>query len=239
MADLTKHTYHTIGEVLALLEPEFPDVSISKIRFLESQGLVEPQRTPSGYRKFAKGDIDRLRFVLSEQRDNYLPLKVIKERLERWERGELSQEQADPVHRNDSRTDQASIDGGPKPVSLGLGELAAVSHLSESKIAELERHGLLRPQVRDGDTFFDEIDLLIARIAKGFDKYGIEARHLRTFRHTADRETYLFDQVLTPLRAQGSPDSQRRASQALAELATLSKQLHQALLVQYFRDHRS
>ncbi|MBX7160049.1 MAG: MerR family transcriptional regulator [Acidimicrobiia bacterium] len=243
--------YHTIGEVLNVLKDDFPDISISKIRFLETQGLLDPERTPSGYRKFGQRDIDRLRFILREQRDRFLPLKVIKTRLEAWERGDLAAEvdAADGSGLTGLDADQAALgvdasadmDLAPSGIALDRRELAAASGLPESSIAQLEAFGVIHPAPGSGsgsahdDDVYDECALVIAKIARSFIKYGVEARHLRMFNQGVERETALFDQILAPLHAQRSPEARRRELATLAELTVLTRKLHQALLAQSLR----
>lgn len=237
--------YHTIGEVLNVLKDDFPDISISKIRFLESQGLIDPERTPSGYRKFGQRDIDRLRFILREQRDRFLPLKVIKSRLEAWERGELDLDgegsdgdgtlaglEADSAGGLEASAD---VDLAPSGIALDRRELAGASGLPESEIAQLERYGVIHPVAGHDEAVYDECALVIAKIARSFVKYGVEARHLRMFHQGVERETALFDQILAPLSVQHSPEARRRELATLGELTILARKLHQALLAQSLR----
>lgn len=245
--------YHTIGEVLNVLKADFPDISISKIRFLETQGLLDPERTPSGYRKFGQRDIDRLRFILREQRDRFLPLKVIKTRLEAWERGDLDvdAEAADGAggvgldvdHVGAGVDASADMDLAPSGIALDRSELAAASGLPEPEIAQLEAFGVIHPaRSQDGrpdEDVYDECALVIAKIARSFVKYGVEARHLRMFSQGVERETALFDQILAPLHAQHSPDARRREVATLSELTVLARKLHQALLAQSLRSRQN
>lgn len=228
--------YHTIGEVLNLLKPEFPDVSISKIRFLESRGLIAPERTKSGYRKFAAHDIQRLRFILTDQRDRYLPLKVIKERVQLWERGELEDETVDGPVTRDSTAERPDLARPLRPMKLDTAGMREETGLTREALEELETFGILRPDRSGGAPIYDESDLAIGEIALRFETYGIQARHLRIFRQAVDRERDLFDQALAPLLVQTGPDARARADKALSELAGLTRRLHEALLVQYLRD---
>lgn len=230
----SSRSYHTIGEVLNVLKADFPDVSISKIRFLESQGLLHPERTPSGYRRFQEEDVERLRFVLREQRDKFLPLKVIRTRLAAWERGELADATADGGETDVAEEIEMVV--GDTGEQYTLRELAAAVGLSEDDVLELENYRLFEGhQVGPGEPVYDDSALLVARIARGFLKYGVEARHLRMFRQAADRETALFEQILSPILAQRNPEARRQASAALADLATLARKLHQVLLAQNIR----
>ncbi len=212
----------SIGEVLAQLRAEFPDVTISKLRFLEAEGLVEPRRTPAGYRKYGRDDVARLRFVLSAQRDHYLPLRVIRERLAGW---------AGP--RPDLAPVDAPVDAAPVAGSrLTRAELLDRSGLTEPMLADLERHGLLR----DRAGWYDADALEVARVAAQLAEYGLEPRHLRGSRAAADREVGLFAQVVAPLARQPNPAGRARAAQTAGELAALSGQLHAALVRAGLRD---
>lgn len=345
-------SYLAIGDVLALLREEFPDVTISKIRFLESRGLLDPERTPSGYRKFYEPDVDRLRWILRQQREHFLPLKVIKGRLERgmgdpdapepqlFEMGEppperepqpvlvgapagatasaergagtvatmvpiaavagsgtlsaggtgngpvaLSSEDRSPPETGAGATRHTAPEGPGPEVSTGgnppekapttdvpparkhrsgraagtaaespareparettgegrrhtsrataglpgasltLAELAHASGLEPAAVEELESFGLIAGRTVAGVHCYDEDAVLIARLAARFAPYGIEARHLRVFKHAADRQTGLFAQVVTPLLRQRNPESRAKAIEDLAELAEMGEAL--------------
>ncbi len=225
----------SIGEVLAHLRPEFPDVTISKLRFLEAEGLVEPQRTPAGYRKYSTADVSRLRFVLAAQRDHYLPLRVIREQLAALGEGE----QAAGVARAalaQHRPPLLPVDqpGGSEPAELRLSraDLLARSGLTEPVLVELERHGL----VRDRAGRYDADALTVARVAALLAGYGLEPRHLRAYRTAADREVGLFAQLVAPVARQNTPAARARAAELVRELAALSQQLHAALVRVGLRD---
>jgi DNA-binding transcriptional MerR regulator len=223
--------YLSIGEVLNRLRGDFADITISKIRFLESEGLIEPQRTPSGYRKFTSSDLERLRYVLMAQRDQYLPLKVIKDNLDAIDRG-LQPAPAGGVPR--PNIGLATIDGEIAPSDFGevsemrlsREELLKNSGLSEAHLVELEGYGLIAPRGRhyDGDA------LAIAKAVTEMGGFGIEARHLRSFKSAADREIGLIEQVITPLTRQKSAESKARAEEVQKEIASLSIRLHAALV---------
>jgi DNA-binding transcriptional MerR regulator len=320
----------SIGEVLNILREEFPDVTISKIRFLESQGLIDPERTPSGYRKFYESDVSRLRWILHQQKENFLPLKVIKERLDR-----MGEEQPAPVHsiarpkprgrRAPSRRAQRAQDlapqlplGDPMPASpedeelvptaengdrarmddrtpprekgerrppraekaerpppqaektrakpraeetrparpdeapaeapddaaptggkdgLTRRELARSAGLEDWQLNELESFGLLEPvSYNDRDALFDDEGLAIATAAAGFYAHGISARHLRMYKHFAEREAGLFEQVMQQYIRQRNPEARAKAQQELASLSRLGRALRSALLVHAVRD---
>ncbi len=298
----------SIGEVLNILREEFPDVTISKIRFLESQGLIDPERTPSGYRKFYESDVSRLRWILHQQKENFLPLKVIKERLDR-----LGEEQPAPVHsiarakprgrRAPSRQARRAQDlapqlplGDPMPTTPDHDELAPTAEngdrarldenapsrkkdegmppraeeerprprdeeqgvpddaanssqgltrrdlarsagLEDWQLNELESFGLLEPAAYNGgDALFDDEAQAIASAAAGFYAHGISARHLRMYKHFAEREAGLFQQVALQYIRQRNPEARAKAQQELASLSRLGRALRAALLVHAVRD---
>jgi DNA-binding transcriptional MerR regulator len=222
-----------IGDVLSVLRPEFADVTISKIRFLESEGLVQPQRTSSGYRKFSHADVERLRYVLACQRDQYLPLKVIRDHLEAIDRGLEPSE----ISGEGPRVPRAlvSTDGMPSPesfrpaaadVRLSRGELLESSGLDPDLLTDLEGYGLISKR----GSHYDGEALAIARTISEMAAFGIEARHLRTFKVAADREVGLVEQVVTPLLRQRDPEGQQRAEDAVRQLSALSVRLHASLV---------
>jgi DNA-binding transcriptional MerR regulator len=274
----------SIGEVLSLLQDDFPDITISKIRFLESQGLLDPERTPSGYRKFYEPDIERLRWILRQQRDNFLPLKIIKDRLAESIRTGIPVEQLgapagtlafahdaaalaapvvapaepDPVVEDEARPASArpapaapvvpapvaeapsprrSLDIGPSGVSMTRDELGAAAGLSARNLDELERFGLLAGRPMGREILFDEEALLVARLAAGFLRFGVEARHLRMYKVAAEREAGFFEQVVMPVVKQRNPAARRRAAEMLHELAGLGEDLRAAMLRQALRDY--
>lgn len=222
-----------IGEVLQLLRADFPDVTISKIRFLETEDLVRPARTPAGYRKFSPADVERLRYVLAMQRDHYLPLKVIREHLEAMDRGL----EPPPVAGGEARAPRGMVPGDGvsaadfRPtrarVRLTRAELAASAGLDEATLAEVESFGLVSP--RPGG-HFDGDALTIAVTVRQMTEFGIQPRHLRAFKVAADREVGLVEQVVSPLSRQRGPDAKVRADEAVRELAALSVRLHAALV---------
>ncbi len=220
----------SIGEVLSQLRVEFPDITISKIRFLEDQGLVQPDRTPSGYRKFSASDVARLRYVLSQQRDHYLPLRVIKDQLEAIDRGQ-SPSGALPRAAHLTITDNAPtaehFRAAPAAMRLSRQELLNTAGLRAEQLAELEQFGLISQ--RTGG-YYDDDALAIARVVAELARFGIEGRHLRPFKSAAEREVGLFGQVVGPLARQRPGDGRARAEEAVRELAALSVRLHTALV---------
>src|SRR5215472_9529907 len=201
--------YYGIGEVLAQLSGEFPDVRISKIRFLESEGLIEPARSPSGYRRFSRHDVQRLRYILTAQRDHYLPLRVIKERLDS---PDGAAELASPAAR-----------GG---ALLSRAELAEAAGLDPERLDELEEFGLIRRRGRQ----YGQDALAVARLVAELGAFGVQARHLRAVKASAERETSLIEQVVAPLLRPRSPGATERAGQTAREIAALSIRLHAALV---------
>jgi DNA-binding transcriptional MerR regulator len=223
--------FMSIGEVLGQLRPDFPDVTISKIRFLEDQGLVEPDRTPAGYRKFDHDDVERLRYVLSVQRDHYLPLRVIRDHLDALDRG-----LEPPVSGSGPRAPRlvgpsSQPAGEPRPapeLRLTREQLCAAAEVDAALLAALESHGLVAP--RPGTATYDGGAVLVARTAGELAAFGIEPRHLRAFRAAADREAGLVEQVTTPLRRQRGTEAAARAEEVSREVAGLCVRLHAALV---------
>ncbi len=242
----------SIGSVLDLLRPDFPDITISKIRFLESEGLIRPERTPSGYRRFSPADCERLRFVLTAQRDQYLPLKVIKEQLEAIDSGaatlgvrEARARAAAPERPADrAPRGPASV---PPPRRLGVvpGEISAdelrVDHqirvtradllaqaeITDAFLNDLIRAGLITPGAAG---FFDGDAVTLARVARAMAEFGLEARHLRAFKLAADREAALVAQIVAPIAKSRDEGARERAEETVRELAALSLTLHACLV---------
>jgi DNA-binding transcriptional MerR regulator len=225
----------TIGEVLAVLRDDFPDVTISKIRYLESEDLVHPQRTPSGYRKFSTADVSRLRYVLTAQRDHYLPLKVIKEQLDALDRGEplpvaTPVPAAVPPPVGTPAADVGDVDSG-RPLTPE--QFARAAGLELEQLADCVQFGLL---ATDKDGRHPAGDLPVARAAAGLARHGIEPRHLRVYRSGVEREAGLVEQLVAPVLRARSDEARTRATEKLHELAVLSAQLHNALLESRLRD---
>ncbi len=330
---LSERPYFSIGEVLGLLLEEFPDVTISKIRFLEGQGLIDPERTPSGYRKFYDRDLNRLRFILREQKDHYLPLKVIKERLEgtdgtpaapprpvvgaSWalignaappeapeerspELGEMPEVAADStsafirivddnseshprpvvatstppepapvallapfaprrpvepvsvapevvvapeVERSDPVEDptptppapvgappSVAIEAGELTVELTTGDLCARANVTPQLLGQLREYGLVEATMVGGEAIYGLDALRTATAAGKLAGHGLEARHLRTWKVSAEREATLFEQMVQPLMRQRNPNSRRQAAELTAELSRAGADLRSALM---------
>ncbi|MFC9125221.1 MerR family transcriptional regulator [Streptomyces sp. NPDC057099] len=216
----------SIGTVLNVLRDEFPEVTISKIRFLESEGLIEPQRTPSGYRKFSARDVERLGHVLRMQRDHYLPLKVIREHLEAMERGE-----AVPLptvgRQRDGDSAPEPFEGPPTAARVGREELLAAAGVDEEELKEWESYGLVTP-LEDGA--YEAEAVTVAALVAELGRFGIEPRHLRVMKAAADREAGLVDQVVAPLKRHRNPQTRAHAEARTKELAGLTVKLHAALV---------
>lgn len=213
----------SIGEVLSLLKRDFPDVTISKIRFLESEGLVTPERTASGYRRFGQRDIDQLRAVLTMQRDQYLPLKVIRDHLAEGHAEEDAS--APPVAGSGLRPEDFRPGAGR--VRMTREELAEACGLTEAYVASLEEIGLVWAAAAG---HYDEDALAVASVVARLSVFGVEPRHLRSFRVVADRETGLVEQMATPYSQPRDRDGRAREQETIRELASLFVQLHAALL---------
>jgi DNA-binding transcriptional MerR regulator len=311
---VTERPYLSIGEVLALLLEEFPDVTISKIRFLESQGLIDPERTPSGYRKFYDGDVERLRVILREQRENFLPLRVIRDRLESGEiddsgsitppRGlrnvpftaadpDATGEQIlppgtvvptghhpaaqlriaapppapvshvastiatapapvasiapSPAATNGDTTSHAAarffapVAAAPAlesvPDTFVAAELCGLAGLTQKQLSELESYGLVNGKGAGTTALYSTSDLQVAKAAAGFLAKGVEVRHLRGWKQSAEREASLFEQLVLPLLRQRNPQSRAQAGETLQELAEMGSTLRAALLAASLRQH--
>lgn len=221
----------SIGTVLNVLREEFPEVTVSKIRFLESEGLIEPQRTPSGYRKFSERDVERLGRVLRMQRDHYLPLKVIREHLDALERGEevrlpslgRQRDAGDGELLGDLLGDADTATGA----RIGREELLAAAGICAEQLAEWESYGLVAP-LPDGT--YEAEAATVATLVAELGRHGIEPRHLRMMKAAAEREAGLVDQVVAPLRRHRNPQTRAHAEARAKELAGLAVKLHAALV---------
>jgi DNA-binding transcriptional MerR regulator len=243
----------SIGEVMALLKPEFPDITVSKIRFLEGAGLVHPRRSASGYRKFSEDDVAQLRFVLRAQRDQYLPLRVIRERLADLEaageqppaspasepsRLEQPTAAAAPRHLPEAAppTQPAPARGllsgaPPSDAQFSREELCRAAGTTVDRLAELEEFGLITARgTGERGSWYDGEDLVVLRLSRELGDYGLEPRHLRMYKIFAEREAALFEQVVAPLVRQRNPESRSRARETLEALAELGSRLRDAAL---------
>ncbi|MEA2433188.1 MAG: hypothetical protein QOG54_645 [Actinomycetota bacterium] len=222
--------YLSIGEVLDSIKADFPDISISKIRFLEAEGLIEPERTGSGYRKFYDTDVERLRHILSLQRDHFMPLKVIKERLANGELnggGPIPAPAHPPIAPSgQAPAGQPAVAQAMTGVQLDRAELRAAANLTESELAGLEEFGIM--ERNEGP--YDENDLVVAKAARKFFDYGVEPRHLRMYKQMADREVGFFEQIVSPVARRRDPEAQNQVARSVQELAGLSRQMREAAL---------
>lgn len=233
----------SIGAVLDLLRPEFPDVTISKIRFLEAEGLVTPQRSPSGYRRFTAYDCARLRYILAAQREHYLPLKVIKAHLDAQPDGELPDmagftfaaprlvtvsDEDDPM-----TSMEVAADAAPKPARLGRADLLKRAGVDDDLLTALTRAGVV---IAGRAGLFDEQDVIILQCANALAEFGVEPRHLRAFRSAADRQSDLIAQITGPVGMAGKTGARDRADDLAREVAALAITLHTALVKSAVRD---
>lgn len=233
--------HRSIGQVLDLLKGEFADISISKIRFLESQGLIDPERNQSGYRKFTEADVNRLRWILEQQRDHFLPLKVIKERIDQQDfdgtagfgepDGDGGPDDGDRAASNASGAKKPNpLDTGEVSVSLTVDELAAATGLNQANIMELQKFGLIEP-ISDGAlAHYGTEAVIVAKVTAGFLAHGLEPRHLRAYKSAAEREAGLLEQRIMPLVMQRTAQSRKQSLDVLAELINLGSDLRLSLL---------
>jgi DNA-binding transcriptional MerR regulator len=226
----------SIGAVLDLLRGDFPDVTISKIRFLEAEGLVTPERTASGYRRFTAYDCARLRFILTAQRDQYLPLKVIKAQLDAQPGGELPQTGSAygvprlvPV---DAQSDEDTVVAATQ-VRLSREDLLARSGVEDELLTALVKAGVI---TTGPGGFFDEHSVMIVQCARALAEYGVEPRHLRAFRSAADRQSDLIAQIAGPVVKAGKAGARDRADDLAREVAALAITLHTSLIKSAVRD---
>jgi len=231
--------YQSIGEVLVAVKTEFPDITISKIRFLESEGLITPERTPSGYRKFYVDDVDRLKSILRMQRDEYLPLKVIKERLVQSdavdEGADVELEGAKAEGEGASVSEELAE--APTGLQMSLEEMSAATGVDRERIKELESFGIVCTHGPEGGRYYDGEDYIVLSIVKDFLRHGIEPRHLTMYKHFADRESSFFEALVAPTLRQRNPDARRAATQTLTDLSVTSRKFKQALLRNALREH--
>ena len=235
---MATRNYQSIGEVLVAVKTEFPDITISKIRFLEAEGLIEPERTPSGYRKFYAQDLEKLKSILRMQRDEYLPLKVIKERLLKQEAGEDVELDADgePVEAAAAEVSEEIADA-PTGLQMSLEEMSAATGIEKERIKDLESFGIVCSHGPESAIYYDGDDYIVLSIVKDFFRYGVEPRHLTMYKHFEEREAAFFETIVAPMMRQKNPDARKAASQSLAELSKISRKFKQALLRTNIRDH--
>jgi len=211
---------HTIGEVCRHLQDEFPDISISKIRYLEDQGLLSPKRTRGGYRLFTDDDVERLERILRLQRDEFLPLRVIREELE-MPGAERARRRSHGIRDREEEIDQADLceRGGVTP----------------EFVRELEEYGLLTPRLEGGDRLYRESEADIATTCARIARYGIDARHLRAFRTAAGRQSALLEQLVAPALRSRHQERRKAALDDLEALSAVARELHQLLFLRDLR----
>ncbi|NLT06385.1 MAG: MerR family transcriptional regulator [Solirubrobacterales bacterium] len=222
----------TIGAVCKQLEREFPDISISKIRYLEDQKLLSPRRTAGGYRLFTPADVTRLRTILRLQRDEFLPLRVIRQELAAG-RAE-SEDQSKPAAPDAKALRRATVAGAAQS-KFRLDEVLDETGADPGLVKELEEYGVIRGERLDGETLYDETDREIVRAVTELKRYGVGGRNLRVFRTSADREAALLEQILAPALRSRNPERRKEAVEALENLAAIASHLKHLLLIRDLR----
>jgi DNA-binding transcriptional MerR regulator len=225
----------TIGAVCKALAQEFPDISISKIRYLEDQKLISPRRTPGGYRLYSAGDVQRLRTILRMQRDEFLPLRVIRQELAAGRASEGDSEPA-PEGRERPRgwrTTVGVIDASGAVYSLE--EVLSETRADVTLVRELEEYSVIKGETRGGQRYYDETEREIVRAVAELARYGVGGRNLRVFRSSADREATLLQQILAPALRSRNPQRRKEALEALENLAATTTHLKHLLLIRDLR----
>jgi DNA-binding transcriptional MerR regulator len=222
----------TIGAVCKILQSEFDDVSISKIRYLEDQKLLSPRRTSGGYRLYSQSDVERLRTILRLQRDEFLPLRVIRQELASG--GDLVLGEGDRKPHGGGAVRRAILVDTSRAY-LTLEEIVEETGAREELIAELENFGIVQPESREGKTVYDETDREIVRAANELSRFGVGARNLRVFRSSADREANLLEALLGSALRSRNPERRKEALQSLESLAATVSHLKHLLLVRDLR----
>lgn len=246
---MDEKNYKSIGEVLGLLLDEFPDVTISKIRFLESQGLIEPERTPSGYRKFSDSEVERLRFILREQRENYLPLKVIRTRLDNDTSDGMVRpyDDTDPtgvrgiVHQSSHPAAAKKLLAAPlaphkaramrdDTLSIDRGELLLSIDMDESLLKEVIAAGIVSPRKMGDMEMYSPLDREVLEIIRKFNEYGIDVRNLKMLKRQAEAEVSMYETKVQPIFLRKNPSSKAQAEELLDNLIELGEQLRSTLV---------
>jgi DNA-binding transcriptional MerR regulator len=223
----------TIGAVCKALSPEFPDISISKIRYLEDQRLLAPQRSAGGYRKYSAEDVLRLRTILRLQRDEFLPLRVIRQELANGRAGATEMPSADQADVRRRWRPQVGV--SQTPAYFSLADVLEDTQADASLVRELEEYGVIKGEARDGTRYYDETEREIVRAVRELARYGVGGRNLRVFRSSVDRESNLLQQILAPALRSRNPERRKEALEALENLATVSTHLKHLLLVRDLR----
>jgi DNA-binding transcriptional MerR regulator len=223
----------TIGAVCKALSPEFPDISISKIRYLEDQRLLAPQRSAGGYRKYSAEDVARLRTILRLQRDEFLPLRVIRQELAN---GRAAAPEMPAAEQGEGRRRwRPQVGVSEAPAFFSLADVLDDTQAEASLVAELEEYGVIKGEARDGTRYYDETEREIIRAVRELARYGVGGRNLRVFRSSVDREANLLQQILAPALRSRNPERRKEALEALENLATVSTHLKHLLLVRDLR----
>ena len=223
----------TIGAVCKALSPEFPDISISKIRYLEDQRLLTPQRSAGGYRKYGPEDLLRLRTILRLQRDEFLPLRVIRQELAN---GRSGASEMPVVEQGEGRRRwRPQVGVSQAPAYFSLADVLEDTQADASLVRELEEYGVIKGEARDGTRYYDETEREIVRAVRELARYGVGGRNLRVFRSSVDRESNLLQQILAPALRSRNPERRKEALEALENLATVSTHLKHLLLVRDLR----
>lgn len=221
----------SIGVVLDRLREEFPDVTVSKIRFLESEGLITPERTASGYRRFTDEDVERLRYILITQRDNYLPLKVIREQLDAMDSGKVAAVITEPAPAVSAESFRPAA-----PVRLTDTEVAERAKTTDADVAELIKAGIIAP---DASGLFSAVDVQIATTAAALKEFGLDARHLKTLRTAASRQADLVTRVTDPIAHSGKDSARQEADELAQQIFALIVSLHASLVKSELRNQLS
>jgi DNA-binding transcriptional MerR regulator len=221
----------TIGAVCKQLEREFPEISISKIRYLEGQKLLQPRRTQGGYRLYTQADVQRLRTILRLQRDEFLPLRVIRQELAAGRMDDSIG--ADEV--SQARPRRATVAMQSTGSHYSLAEVIEETGIERALMRELEEYGVIKGEKRDGDTWYDDTDLEIVRAVRELARFGVAGRNLRVFRTSADREAALLEQILAPSLRSRNPARRKDAVEALENLAAIASHLKHLLLIRDLR----
>jgi DNA-binding transcriptional MerR regulator len=225
----------TIGAVCKALAQEFPDISISKIRYLEDQKLLTPRRTPGGYRLYTQGDVARLRTILRMQRDEFLPLRVIRQELAAGRAGD-STPAPGHVGRDGARAWRPSVSVGEASGALySMDDVLEETKAEAKLVRELEEYGVVKGEMRGGVRYFDETEREIIAAVAELARYGVGGRNLRVFRSSADREANLLQQILAPALRSRNPQRRKEAVEALENLAAVATHLKHLLLVRDLR----
>ncbi len=223
----------TIGAVCKILQSEFDDISISKIRYLEDQKLLTPRRTPGGYRLYSQADVERLRTILRLQRDEFLPLRVIRQELAAG--GEIDLGGGDGDRRSSGGSVRRAILVNTSSAYLTLEQLIEETGAREELVAELENYGIVQPEKREGKVVYDETDREVVKAANELSRFGVGARNMRVFRTSADRESNLLEAVLGSSLRSRNPDRRKEALESLESLAATVSHLKHLLLVRDLR----